>query len=135
MKKYLHTLAALVMILFLTVSVIVKECYANRQHAPAKVTHLQAVQQGDGILLSWQAVAGCDSYRIYHEKGKKLHRDSFWVDIGSSQTSYLFTEVSPGKRYSFRVSAHYGKKEGRLSALVRVLMKQNTKAGPSDTGK
>lgn len=106
---------------------------SSRQHVPAQVTRLQGVQKGDGILLSWQKVDGCDSYRIYHDKGNSIGPGSYWVDVHGSQSGYLFTEAAMNESYSFRVSAMNGRYEGPLSTQVTVTMKD--KSGPSDTAK
>jgi fibronectin type 3 domain-containing protein len=140
MKNYRISMQGLLVILLLAITItplMVSPGYAswreNRQHVPARVTQLQGVQQGEGILLSWQKVDGCDSYRIYHEKGDSLQPGSYWVDVHAGQNSYLFTETAMNESYSFRVSALNGRQEGPLSTQVTVTMKGNS--GPSDTAK
>jgi hypothetical protein len=100
-----------------------------------KVKHLRAELQSGGVLLKWRPVAGCDGYRIYHARGKKVRWDSAWVDVDSQQASYLFTEVTTGESYSFQVSALRGDKEGKASAQVTVKITGEISNVRSDTAK
>lgn len=99
----------------------------------ATVTKLYAMQQGDGIMLRWETVAGCDGYRIYHEAGDELHAGSSWVDV--TESGYLFSGVVPSGHYSFRVAALYGKSERAISQRVTVIMKDKKTPVRSDRGK
>lgn len=107
----------------------------DQRQAIKKVGQFYASQQGDAIALRWQAVKGdCDGYRIYHQAGDRLRQDSLWYDVDSSQTSNLFLDVTAGGKYTFRVAALYGRREGPLSSRVTVQMINGGKtSGPSDT--
>lgn len=101
----------------------------------AKVKHLRAELHSGGVLLKWRPVAGCDGYRIYYARGKKVLWDSPWVDVNSQQTSYLFTEVTTGESYSFQVSTLRGDKEGKASAQATVKVIGEISNVRSDTAK
>jgi hypothetical protein len=106
-------------------------------HPPrvVQVRQLQAAPQGEGILLRWSPVAGCDGYRIYHEASGKVRRDSPRFDVDPQGNPHLFVDVTLGEWYSFRVSALRGGKEGPLSAQASVQMPGEAAAVLSDCGK
>ncbi len=87
-----------------------------------KVHKLRAALQDEGILLSWKSVRGCDGYRIYHDIGKKVSRNANWFDVDSEQTTYLFVADEKEQKYSFKVSALRGRREGPRSAKVTAKM-------------
>lgn len=102
----------------------------------ATATKLYAQQQGDGIMLRWEVVAGCDGYRVYHEAGDALLPGSAWFDVnGPTTSSHQFTDVVASGHYSFRVSAMHGGEEGPASPLVTVIMKGKKTSVRSDAGK
>lgn len=132
-KHCLTILALIAVAMTLTTPVHAKQLI--RPVVESAVSRLQGVQQGNAILLAWHAVPGSDGYRIYHEQGDDLQPGSAWIDIDSSQNSYLYTDVTAGASYSFRVSPLAGKQEGIASALVTVTVQQAGAAKKSDTGK
>jgi hypothetical protein len=108
---------------------------AIRSPRLAQVKQLQAVPQGEGILLRWSPVAGCDGYRIYHEESGKVRRDSPRIDVDRQVNPYLFVDVARGEWYSFRVSALRVGKEGPLSKPASVQMLGESATVLSDCGK
>ena len=94
---------------------------------------LHATQQGGAIALRWQAVDGCDGYRIYHESGAELLPGSYWYDVYTTQLTSLFQDVAPGGTYSFRVAALYGRNEIAVSPPATVRLKDKKTSGYTDT--
>ncbi|MCD8382977.1 MAG: fibronectin type III domain-containing protein [Clostridiales bacterium] len=58
-----------------------------------------------GVKITWNAVSGATSYRVY----RKASGDSSWTRVGSTtSTSYTSTGVTSGKTYTFTVRAVKG---------------------------
>ena len=76
------------------------------QNAPADPptvpTNLEATAASDGIALTWDEVAGADSYNVQ----RRLETESVYADIGASTTnSYTDATAVVGQGYAYKVQA------------------------------
>lgn len=80
--------------------------------ADCKVTGLTNVQ--GGLKLTWDSVAGADSYRIYRMTAGSIYTCVATVSGGDSRT-YTDKCVESGTRYRYAVRAVAGQKTGKIA--------------------
>lgn len=85
--------------------------YEARPDAPTITT------DGDSVLVSWNAVPGADTYKIYRATGS-IPRT--FNEIGETATpSYDDTDVTPGTMYYYRITSIDNGVESRQSFFAR----------------
>ncbi len=60
--------------------------------------------ESSGLKLSWKKVRGVDGYEIYRKSGKSGYKKI--ASVGKSIRSYLDTDVSKNKKYTYTVKAY-----------------------------
>lgn len=75
---------------------------------------LAVLYTGDRVVITWEAVAGAVSYRIYRSEG-----DSFSVAGETVTPAFTDRSVKKDMRYIYRVAA-FGEEEGPYSKEVKV---------------
>ncbi len=88
-----------------------------------RVLQLRAVEQADGIRLSWQPLAGADGYRAYCACGFGAARQEASVDLPAGAVGYTFPGYSAAQGCGFRVAALQGGVEGEISFPAKALGK------------
>lgn len=90
--------------------------------SPKSVT---AVNEIDGIVVSWERVNGASSYAVYRDDGSGEYLP---VDVvnGDNNTSYLDTDVYHGQKYSYKIIAiNTSSGESKASEDVADLLRWN----------
>lgn len=67
-----------------------------------EVTNVKAVNDIEGITISWDGVSGADSYNVYRAEN---NNGNFKVIGSTMEVSYIDTNVEVGKKYYYRVSS------------------------------
>lgn len=94
-----------------------------------KVINLSAVQEGNAILLAWNAVEQAEEYQIHRQSrawpAPGLHRAAPGEYLGRTKT-FAFTDdlASPNTEYTYWVFAINKNGEGPLSAPVTIVFKK-----------
>lgn len=88
-----------------------------------RVLQLRAVEQADGIRLSWQPQAGADGYRVYCACGFGAARQVASVDLPAGAAGYTFPGYTAAQGCGFRVAALQGGVEGQVSFPAKALGK------------
>lgn len=88
-----------------------------------RVLQLRAVEQADGIRLSWQPLAGADGYRAYCACGFGAARQVASVDLPAGAVGYTFPGYNAAQGCGFRVAALQGGVEGEISFPAKALGK------------
>ena len=87
---------------------------------PAAPTNLAAISGTGGAGLSWNAVAGATSYRIY--RGTTPNGEGTTpIAVGVAGTTFQDTGLTNGTRYYYRVAAVNGALEGTASVEASVI--------------
>ena len=85
----------------------------------------EEMDAGDGILISWEAVARADAYKVYRATGgsdASYSAISDWLEDGlptSGAVSYTDTTAVYGTTYHYRVTARANEVESEQSAYVQ----------------
>lgn len=101
----------------------------------ADPTNVKSSNQKDSVKISWSAVKGAKSYRIY----KRLANDSKWSFLGSTAKAYYTDKsVKNGKSYRYTVRAVNGSTLGGYNQkgilIKRVNMPKPQKVVCNNTG-
>ncbi|MBT91506.1 MAG: hypothetical protein CL921_08140, partial [Deltaproteobacteria bacterium] len=82
---------------------------------PAKVQNVAALNLGEQIGITWDAVEGVNTYRVYYStSGNPTVSDNFFQVQNANATTYP-GELAPGVTYYFRVAAVNNIGAGELS--------------------
>ena len=74
---------------------------------PLPVTITSLTQSGDSVILLWDAQEGADGYRVYRKTGTGKWTTVLYDTTG---TSFIDTNVTAGKTYTYTVRSHVGSK-------------------------
>jgi len=82
---------------------------------PAKVENVAAINLGDNIGITWDAVEGVGTYRVYYStSGNPTVADNFF-QVQNATSAIYPGELAPGVTYYFRVAAVNNIGAGELS--------------------
>lgn len=77
---------------------------------------------GEGLTVTWGAVAGVTKYRIYRceidDSGKALTSNTKIAEVGSNATTYKDTDLTVNKRYKYCVLCVIGEESGDIGTTA-----------------
>ena len=81
-----------------------------------------ANNSGEGLTVTWNAVAGVSGYRVFRceidDSGKALTDIAKIADVGGSATSYKDTDLTVNKRYKYCVLCVIGNESGDIGSTA-----------------
>lgn len=95
--------------------------------APSRVQKVYQTEKKttkNGIRVSWSAVPGVTSYRLYRYNKKT---GNYRVVCNTEKTYYVLTNLSPGREYSFAVKAFADTAEGKIPSEMSAVFSLSTK--------